>query len=818
VQFRGLYLATFCLALSAPALAVVWPTAVQKVEKELVAEDVQVRRRAAQRLRELPLAAARRLADRALDDPDVEVRLTALETALAIDVPGVGGRVAVWLTDSERRLRHAAAEALGVSPTPRAVPALARALSDSDPGVRSAAAGALGASENPDAALALLGRLDDSVPEVRQNVALALARLGDARAVLPLIGKIEDSRPGVRRSVARALGDLRDARAVSALVLVLRDTDESVRIAALDALGNVGDASATSSIAALLSGEVTSAQRTAAVDALAKIGSAESLSALIKELERDEPGRERATVLRALSKVGPSASEALKKCLAAPLTPVQADGCALGLGEVGGAGVGNTVREALRRGAVRPQAGLWALAQLGEREALPSILEYLSDADPLVRRAAIDAAAALLDPRVPDGRAVEPIQRALRKARSNRTELILLMSLLGRTGAPRAALELAPYTRAKADPELASAALEALGLLGPSGQEMLLLDGLKSDIGWVRLAAGLALWRAAPAKIAPTLLDRLERSAEEDRAALSLALSGALSRNSDEAVQNRVERALLHSRGAERDAFIEAMGRMPSKRTMERLAKLASQAADVADRAKYAEALGGHLDAREALLRLARDPDASVRANAVWSLGQIATSADVVTLTKLLADRDVAVAANAAAALGRTSQRLRLPVEKELCGALTDSRSYVRANALSALRIAQQRCSDERVLRLFSREQSEVARGRAAALMREVKPNSSELRALARCASDDASGSVASECALAPQPIPSEVAPSIVYVVPMGEADPVARAPFALVLGDGTMRLGVADRRGVVFEQRAPLGKLSLRVPGPLAE
>ena len=43
------------------------------------------------------------------------------------------------------------------------------------------------------------------------------------------------------------------------------------------------------------------------------------------------------------------------------------------------------------------------------------------------------------------------------------------------------------------------------------------------------------------------------------------------------------------------------------------------------------------------------------------------------------------------------------------------------------------------------------------------------------------------------------------------------RAPFALVLPDGLMRLGVTDRRGALFEQAAPRGEVMLEVPAPLA-
>ncbi len=46
---------------------------------------------------------------------------------------------------------------------------------------------------------------------------------------------------------------------------------------------------------------------------------------------------------------------------------------------------------------------------------------------------------------------------------------------------------------------------------------------------------------------------------------------------------------------------------------------------------------------------------------------------------------------------------------------------------------------------------------------------------------------------------------------------PAPRAPFALVRPDGSMRLGVADRRGELFEFAVPPGTVRLAVPAPLA-
>ena len=79
----------------------------------------------------------------------------------------------------------------------------------------------------------------------------------------------------------------------------------------------------------------------------------------------------------------------------------------------------------------------------------------------------MEAAAALLDPVEPDGRAVEPILRALDVAHGRRSERIALAVLLGRTGVPRAAPILVAMGRDTADPGTRFAAIQALGSLDP---------------------------------------------------------------------------------------------------------------------------------------------------------------------------------------------------------------------------------------------------------------------------------------------------------------------------------------------------------------
>ena len=77
---------------------------------------------------------------------------------------------------------------------------------------------------------------------------------------------------------------------------------------------------------------------------------------------------------------------------------------------------------ALRKGSVGPYAALRALSDLGDPSAVPTVLEFLSDANPMVRRQAVLSVAPLLDPLRHDGRAVEPLVSALHDPRSTTDE------------------------------------------------------------------------------------------------------------------------------------------------------------------------------------------------------------------------------------------------------------------------------------------------------------------------------------------------------------------------------------------------------------
>ena len=150
----------------------------------------------------------------------------------------------------------------------------------------------------------------------------------------------------------------------------------------------------------------------------------------------------------------------------------------------------------------------------------------------------------------------------------------------------------------------------------------------------------------------------------------------------------------------------------------------------------------------------------------------------------------------------------------------------MRANALAGLSVSGARCGGSLIRDLLAHDPAEAVRIAAADLLARTPPEA-DRRALARCADEDKNATVAIRCSH-PAPIPAGTDDLAVFVVPfdagrsspkaaVGRDAPAPRAPFALVRADGLMRLGIADRRGELFEPFAPRGVIHLAVPAPLA-
>jgi cellulose synthase operon protein C len=796
----------------------VWPGAVTALEARLASEDVEVRRRAAAELGRLPPGVQRRVLPRLFSDPDPDVRLAVADAALALRLRDAGARVGKWLSDPDARVREAAAELLAVLRDPGSVAGLGRALEDAEASVRAAAAVALGNSQSPEASSFLLGHLDDADPEVRRAVIAALEDLGDPRAVVPLIGRIQEQRAALRRQAALALGALGDARAVGALVVALGDADAGVRVAAASSLGKLKALDAVWSLGTLLEREADPQVQAAALDALGAIGSEAAVETVLRALGSSRPLRDH--IERALVSAGMAAFATLERCVLQPAQPAGGDVCVAALGRIGGAPASLLIERALRQGLVPVTTALEALGEARETSALPTVLEFLTSSVAAERRAAIEAAGRLLEPERELGLAVEPIAQALERAQESRLERAALVGLLGRTGSPRAAPSLLAAA-SSSDEYLRAAALKALGEIGPAGADEALLAGLDAGLFPTRYTAAIALRRVGRRASIDPLLARLAAAPVGDRETIAVALAGPLEDDPSNGQVERVAELLRAAPGPEMDALIEALAHVPGARGSAALEQLVPLLGKFG-RAKLAEVLGARPDAAATLATLLADGDPGVRANAAWSLGFVGSATHLSRLTALREDPEIAVAANVVAALATVAAREHADVAGVLCAALDDTRGMVLANALSGLRRLGLSCPKPEVAAwLLEHHPSDEVRLAAARLIRD-RWSASAPQALSRCAAKDVSGLVAVECTAPAVPATElewETVPDVgVLVVPIGEASPTPRAPFALVRADGSIRSGTSDRRGAVWEPSVPRGPLRLTLPAVFAE
>lgn len=806
-----------------------WPDVPERIERGLASPDAAARRVAARELPSVGATRAEPLLARALADSDVEVRILAAQAAGRLRATSAVDAVLPWLGEREVRLKIAACELAAKLPSTRAVPSLARALGDGEPLVRAACAEALGMVADPAAASALMGRLDDPSPQVRVQVARALARLGDDRAVVPLVGKVQDSVAEVRQAVVRALGELADPRASAALLLALRDASAEVRV---EALGAASRARLPEAVALIepLAFDKNPSVRSAALAALGRIASPDAVRALVRALgaapEELPLPLTRTPVRSALVAAGSAAIPELARVVSGPGPSHVTAAAAWVLGELGARSAAQPIVKALRAGSVPAAAALHALAGAGSAQEIPVVLEFVADPNPVVRSEARATARALLDPKHPDGRAVEPLAAALRDPRLAATERAELCTLLGRTGAPRAARELTPFLATK-DRALRLAAIDALGLLreGDSQGETTnafaqLLPAMGDPDPTIRLHAANAFAAGGDVSARRALEGALAKG-DADRFAVLTAIGGILERHADaDAALARLADLPLAS-GAERDAVLEAAGRARHPRVVDALARVAADG-NVGDRRMIAQVLGlhgGEPRARTLLEKLAHDADPEVRAQAAYALGS--AFPDAKTLAELARvadgpDRDAAV--DAAAAVARVAGAFgNAAVTSFACPRLRHPRPAVAANALAALTAVASRCGGGEVERALLDAPDERVRLAAARLVASNRRDADRV-ALARCERAEPSPEVAEACTRAgslPVADHADRTSMTAFVHTRGDAPPSAGVPYLVELPGGVLRAGLTDRRGAFFEPLSPPGDVVVRRDAP---
>jgi HEAT repeat protein len=830
------WLACAALQLLAPTTAAqIWPSSIARVSSALASPDVEVRRNAAQELAALPPSAVRQLLPVALEDLDAEVRVAAGRAAIRVAFDA-GARAEAWLADPDPGVRQIAARILGtLGVGTGSVTALARTLSDPVASVRLEAAKAFSNAPAEEGARVLLNHLDDAQEPFVLAVVESLGILGSPSAVLPLVAKVQDPRVAVRRAVVRVLGEVGEpARVTMPLILALADSDPEVRRLAVE---STVSARATDAIPALEERlrrdrdiDVQVATVTALMSLLASAADESMRARVTTELVRalaHERQELRSEALASLSRFASSAQQELRECLNYGAGET-AGPCALALAHHPSAENVAALVAAWRQSRLDPHDLLTAMSVVGGDQALLVVMELLQTQLRPLREQAIAVAGELLDAKGGDGRAVEPIVEVLRQA-NGVEEAEKVIELLGRTASSRALSTLLPYLKPATPSALRVAAIRALGRIESAAVPARAIGELLTDDDTaVRAATVLAIrdgrW---PTAIEP-LLVLLSNAQFDEEESLAVALWGP----SEHIRQARHVRALgaLIGRGNERvrAPLIEALARVPWK-WASGLWERELRRPSCVHRAKVAEVLGYHPEARDALLELSRGACEAAAVNAVWALGYFEEAGVVPTLRQLAKDEDRATAANAVGSLARVAtvdpEALGPFFCSQLQGSAVDGNPERAANALAGLRAIERRCDDgqlERaVLRSSPSPQLRLQAARLIAAVPSGQPDA-DAAALKHCARHDVDGNVGAACAPAtavasPSPpratSPAPLEPTTVMVIPTGKTSPVAGAPFALENEAGVYRFGWTDARGGVWLQTHDRGALRLEQP-----
>jgi HEAT repeat protein len=171
----------------------------------------------------------------ALDDDGERGPRRAIERLLELGRPArLAVRNALRTADSVR-VRRWAVDALGQSLDRSALPDIRRALQDPNMSVRLHAVGALGRFGSPGLGRALIPLLRDASGGVRVNVVDAIARLGVPGCERALVAMTRDDKWYVRLAALRALG-ARSALSPAVRKRLAADPHASVRRAAASAV------------------------------------------------------------------------------------------------------------------------------------------------------------------------------------------------------------------------------------------------------------------------------------------------------------------------------------------------------------------------------------------------------------------------------------------------------------------------------------------------------------------------------------------------------------------------------------------------------
>ncbi len=499
---------------------------------------------------------------------DVTARREAeLELAASLDAGGSGPlssmEVVAAVSADDWRLRGAAVRALRQSATRDELAHLLETLQRDhhDLNVLSSALQVLVAA-NRDVTAPLVQLLGDPSANLRMHAALALGALADPAAVPALIAALEDDDANVRFHAVEALGRMRASEAVEPLARIAESGDFFLSFPAIDALGRIDDAGVVPTLVRLLDQELL---RSAVVDSLAALGDEDCVQPLVARLNAGDgdPGpiaaalagiharydaadgagvhivelarrattpqgigvlaeavhqrrRPLSSLVAVLGWMGPDGVNALVSVLGEPGIEAPLADALTHLGAAAVDPIVDRVRAGSRDGRLAAAA---LLGRVGDRRAVPALIELLSEADDDLVGAAASSLASLGDPRALD--ALLPLF-AHRNA-SVRQAAIAAVNSIGAEGT-------AARVRARmtdSDPRVRECAIRVAAYFGFDGTAAGILDALGDDSADVRRAAIEQLPVVDDPRAIARLLGALRDETPRNRAAAAHALRSA---------------------------------------------------------------------------------------------------------------------------------------------------------------------------------------------------------------------------------------------------------------------------------------------------
>ena len=196
----------------------------------------------------------------------------------------------------------------------------------------------------------------------------------------------------VRMFAVKMLGKIGDLGSVEALIERLVDRSKDVRRAAAQALGQIGEESALPALFGALLGDENSFVRWEAAKALGIIDHVTAIPALLESLETDENSYVRFAAAEALGQIGDqSALEGLENALLRDENNYVRFAAAKALGQIADPSSVPTLLRALNTRNTQiwhaAAEALWVI----DEDAMPYILNSLTDMDMNLRRAALKA-------------------------------------------------------------------------------------------------------------------------------------------------------------------------------------------------------------------------------------------------------------------------------------------------------------------------------------------------------------------------------------------------------------------------------------------